>query len=252
MQLGVVTRVVGAGTVVAALAVGAAQVLPGSTGEGGVAVTGRSPAPAVGAELPSDRLLPGAALAPEPAQGRHPQRREEPAAVGARPVTSPPAPQAVSASLRPRGSSSFEAAGDGELGQRQDVADEGDPFTPEMAARARSAVREVLVGGITEVEWEGDSYEVEFDSAGEDVEVAFDLAFLVLPGEADEDDPVPTAAQVGQAEAAARALAALGDVIEVEQEDDGYEVEFSRPDGTVLEVRLDHDLGLVAIEVESD
>jgi len=117
-------------------------------------------------------------------------------------------------------------------------------------ARARAAVRQVLVGGVPEVEREGAWYEVEFDSSDDDVEVVLDQAFNLIVAELDEDDRAPTAAQVEEARAAARAMAELGDVVEVEREDEGYEVEFSRPDGTDIEVRLD--LNLVAVEVESD
>lgn len=137
-------------------------------------------------------------------------------------------------------------------GYREVDGDEPRLAISEITSRARVAIREVLVGDVTEVEQEGASYEVEFESADDDLEVVLDRAFDLMVAEIDDDDPAPTADQVEQARAAARAMAALGDVIEVEREDEGFEVELARPDGTVLEVELDLDLNLVAVETESD
>lgn len=245
MQLGSITRFAGAGIALAALVLGALQLLSETGGEVGTVAGGGSPSAAGEGQLPSERLLPGEPSTPEP---------QDRIALAIANGSARPAPvaQAAASSSPPRAPGVAQTEGHRAFGQRQVVADEGELSLSRLLGRAREAVREVLVDGITEVEREEDSYEVEFESAGDDGEVAFDLAFLLLRAEADEDDRLPTAAQVRQAEAAARAMAALGDVIEIEHEDDGYEVEFSSPDGTVLEVGLDRNLDLVAIEVESD
>lgn len=247
-------NVAGASVVIVALALVASQTLFSAASE-------RS---RIGAE-PGDSGVTGAEegrglLAGEPraSQPGEPGRSLAPRTPGAsgvgnagRAVTPVPL-EARPAPSSPRASGTVAVSVDRGSREREVVGDEPRLAISEITSRARVAIRAVLVGDVTEVEQEGASYEVEFESADDDLEVVLDRAFDLMVAEIDDDDPAPTAAQVEQARAAARAMAALGDVIEVEREDEGFEVELARPDGTVLEVELDLDLNLVAVETESD
>lgn len=239
---------------VVAFAFVASQAPFGAGSEGGTLVADRGASGAVAAEHPpGNRLLPGDVRAPDPREPGGPltgEAQKAPAVTQA--GVAPPAPDTVPASFRSPERRPLQAEADPQGTRGEHDGDEPGVVIPEMMARARAAVRQVLVGGVTEVEREGAWYEVEFDSSDDDVEVVLDQAFNLIVAELDEDDRAPTAAQVEEARVAARAMAELGDVVEVEREDEGYEVEFSSPDGTDIEVRLDLNLNLVAVEVESD
>ena len=74
------------------------------------------------------------------------------------------------------------------------------------------------------------------------------------PGD-DENEPSLTGATAAKAKAAALRAAGGGTVNETERDGENgatYEVEVTRPDGSTVDVRLDADFGVVAIEGDSE
>ncbi|MCZ2818533.1 PepSY domain-containing protein [Modestobacter sp. VKM Ac-2984] len=150
------------------------------------------------------------------------------------------------------------AVNDGE-DDRPDVALTGDAL--EQASEA--ALAHVGEGAVTdgEVGDEEGYYEVEVTlEDGGEVDVHLDEDFTVLGDERDGDESDDQDEQVtgrDRDEAAAAALEAAGGgtVTEVEIADDGdagYEAQVQLDDGTVVEVALDRDFTVTAVENDDD
>ncbi|MCZ2814286.1 hypothetical protein O2W15_22890 [Modestobacter sp. VKM Ac-2979] len=142
---------------------------------------------------------------------------------------------------------------------RPDVALTGDAL--EQASDA--ALSHVGGGAVTdsEVGDEEGAYEVEVTlDDGSEVDVHLDEGFTVLGDERDGDESDERDEQVtgrDRDEAAAAALEAAGGgtVTEVEIADDGdtgYEAEVQLDDGTVVEVALDGDFTVTAVQNDDD